>query len=263
MLPPAGRRFEDDVWELYHLDSDWSQARDLADVHPDRLRTLQDLFLIEAAKHQVFPLDSRVTERENPVLAGRLDLMGDRRTVTYRGEMRRFTEETALNVKNRSHTVTADVEVPADAASGVVVAQGGRFGGWSLYCWGGRLCYVYNYLGLQRFAVRGATALTPGRHTLRMEFGYDGGGVGKGGDVTLVVDGDVDGTGRVEQTIPYYFSFDETLDVGVDLGTPVAEDYPAVGNGFNGLVHTVRIDTEADESCADGAGLHRRVMGAQ
>ncbi len=269
MIPPAGRRFEDDVWELYHLDTDWSQAHDVAHEHPQRLRQLQDLFLIEAAKHQVFPLDGRVTERENPVHAGRLDLMGDRRSVTYQGGMRRFTEETTLNIKNRSHGLTAEIELAENhlPATGVIIAQGGRFGGWSLYAAQGRLCYVYNYLGLHLYTVRGSTDLSPGRHVVGMEFRYDGGGVGRGGDVDLIVDGRVDASGRVDQTIPYYFSFDETLDVGVDLSTPVTDDYPTIDNAFSGVVHTVRIDTdpagEGQEISGPDEGLRRRVMGAQ
>lgn len=263
MLPAAGRRFEDDVWELYDLDTDWTQAHDLADVHPERLRRLQDLFLIEAAKHQVFPLDSRVTERENPTLAGRLDLLGARRSVTYRPGMRRFTEETSPNVKNRSHSIVADIEVTDTATEGVIIAQGGRFGGWSLYCLEGRICYVYNYLGLNRYKVSAGEPLQAGRHEVRLEFGYDGGGVGLGGDVALLVDGTKTATGRVDQTIPYYFSFDETLDVGVDLSTPVTEDYPAVDNEFTGLLHSVRVDLGGEGRSHDGAGLQRRIMAAQ
>ncbi|MDX6327202.1 MAG: hypothetical protein QOK15_3556, partial [Nocardioidaceae bacterium] len=264
MIPEVGRRFEDDVWELYDLTTDWSQAHDLAAVHPDRLRSLQDLFLIEAAKHQVFPLDSRVTERENPVLAGRLDLMGERPKVTYPGRIRRLTEETTLNIKNRSHAVTADIELDGEGlvATGVIVAQGGRFGGWSLYCAQGRLCYVYNYLGIELYTVRGAPTMPAGRHHVRMDFQYDGGGVGRGGDVVLCVDGEVVGRGRVDRTIPYYFSFDETLDVGVDLSTPVTDDYPTIDNEFSGTVHSVCIDTEA-EGPVDEGGLTRRVMTAQ
>jgi hypothetical protein len=158
--------------------------------------------------------------------------------------MRRFTEETTPNVKNRSHSVTADVVVPATGAAGVVVAQGGRFGGWSLYFTDGRVRYDYNYFGLTHFTVGADDQLTPGRHEIRMEFHYDGGGHGRGGNVVLVLDGAKVAEGRVEQTIPYYFSFDETLDVGVDLGTPVTDDYPAVDNAFAGTVHTVRIDLD-------------------
>ncbi|MDT8912893.1 arylsulfatase [Amycolatopsis sp. PS_44_ISF1] len=261
MVPTGRRPFTEDVWELYDLATDWSQAHDLAAQHPSRLRALQELFLVEAAKHGVFPLDDRVTERENPVLAGRIDLLGDRTSVTYRGGMRRFTEETTPNVKNRSHSVTADLAAPARPASGVVIAQGGRFGGWALYFTGGRPAYVYNYFGLERFTVAASAVLAPGRHEVRLDFDYDGGGLGRGGTAVLTVDGEKQATGRVERTIPYYFSFDETLDVGVDLGTPVTDDYPAPDTTFTGLIHTVRIDLAAAAEL-DG-GLHRRVLGAQ
>ncbi len=261
MVPDHERGFADDVWELYDLDTDWSQAHDLAAAHPEKLRRLQELFLVEAAKHQVFPLDDRVTERENPAVAGRIDLLGDRTSVTYRGGMRRFTEETTPNIKNRSHSITADLVVPPDPAEGVVIAQGGRFGGWSLYFTGGHPAYVYNYFGLHLHSVRGETVLPPGRHEVRLEFTYDG-GIGKGGTAELLVNGEPQGTGRVDQTIPYYFSFDETLNVGVDLGTPVTDDYPVSDNEFTGLIHTVRIDLGTPPPDLDG-GLHRRVMGAQ
>jgi arylsulfatase A-like enzyme len=263
MIPSGRRRFEDDVWELYDLEHDWSQAEDLADVHPELLRRLQELFVIEAAKHQVFPLDDRVTERENPTVAGRPDLMGSRRSATLRPGMRRITEEVAPNVKNRSHSVRAEVEVLTDVeAAGVIVAQGGRFGGWSIYCREGRPRYVYNYLGLEIYTVRAENRLQPGRHEIRMQFRYDGGGVGRGGDVVLLVDGSEDGAGRVDQTIPYYISFDETLDVGVDLSTPVTDDYPALDNEFTGRVNSVRIDLGEDISTGD-PGRERRVLGAQ
>jgi arylsulfatase len=262
MVPTTGRRFADDVWELYDLDTDWTQAHDLARRHPDRLRALQELFLVEAAKNQVFPLDSRVTERENPTLAGRVDLLGARRSVTYRGGMRRFTEETTPNVKNRSHSIVADIETAEPDAEGVIIAQGGRFGGWSLYCTAGHACYAYNYFGLALHRIRTRDPIPRGRHEIRVDFLYDGGGFGKGGTVVL---GAKQAQGRVEDTIPYYFSFDETLDVGVDLGTPVTDDYPAIDNGFTGIVHTVRVDLGDDEAGAGGGagGLHRRVMTSQ
>jgi hypothetical protein len=266
MIPEGGRRFSDDVWELYDIDNDSSQSRDLAAQHPDRLRMLQELFLIEAAKHQVFPLDPRVTERENPTLAGRIDLLGHRSSVTYRGGMRRFTEETTPNVKNRSHSITADVETSEDGTSGVILAQGGRFGGWSLYCVDGQVRYDYNYFKLEHFTVSAEKPLSPGRHEIRMEFHYDGGGHGMGGNVLLVIDGEKHGEGRVERSIPYYFSFDETLGIGVDLGTPVTDDYPAVDNAFTGTVHTVTIDLDAPtlaEAADVEAGRYRRVLLSQ
>ncbi len=266
MVPEAGRPFGDDVWELYHIDDDYSQAHDLAGTYPERLRELQDLFLIEAAKHQVFPLDPRVTERENPTLAGRIDLLGDRRSVTYRGGMSRFTEETTPNIKNRSHSVTADIEIPDAGADGVIVAQGGRFGGWALYVADGMLRYDYNYFALTHFTVGTEARLPCGRHQVRMEFGYDGGGYGLGGDVVLLVDEVAVARGRVDRTIPYYFSFDETLDVGVDLGTPVTDDYRPIDNAFTGTVHTVRIDLDGPTPLShahEDARRRQRVLRSQ
>jgi hypothetical protein len=169
-------------------------------------------------------------------------------------------------VKNRSHSITADVEVLEAGAEGVVVAQGGRFGGWSLYCTDGRVRYDYNYFDLTHFTIGADEQLTPGRHEIRMEFRYDGGGHGLGGNVLLVVDGAKVAEGRVEKTIPYYFSFDETLDVGVDLGTPVTDDYPAVDNAFAGTVHTVRIDLDGQtppSEAADEAQRRQRVYISQ
>ncbi|MEJ2871444.1 arylsulfatase [Actinomycetospora sp. OC33-EN08] len=260
MVSAHGGGFRDDVWELYDLERDPSQAHDVAAEHPERLAQLRDLFLVEAARNQVFPLDDRVTERENPQLAGRLDLVGDRRSVTYRGSTRRLIEESTPNVKNRSHAVVADVEVPGDGGRGVLAAQGGRFGGWALYVLEGRACYVYNYFGLRRHVVRATGPLTSGRHEVRVDFTYDGGGVGRGGTATLRVDGTPVGSVRVDETIPYYFSFDETFGVGVDLGTPVSEDYAPGDNAYTGRVHTLRIDLEPATEDDDPCGFERRVM---
>ncbi|WP_157647505.1 arylsulfatase [Actinomycetospora chiangmaiensis] len=260
MVPTGARSFHDDVWELYDTTTDPSQAHDVAAAHPATLARLQDMFFVEAVQHHVLPLDDRVTERENPQLAGRFDLVGDRTSVTYRGSVRRLIEETVPNVKNRSHAIVAEIEVSAGGAEGVVVAQGGRFGGWSLYVRGGRACYVYNYFGLRRHTVRAPLPLAPGRHELRMDLAYDGGGVGRGGTATLRVDSHDVGSVRVPATIPYYFSFDETFDVGVDLGTPVTEDYAAGDNAFTGTVHTVRVDLAPLAADPQPAELHRRVM---
>ena len=261
MVPARRGAFREDVWELYDTTADPSQAHDVAAEHPETLDRLRDLFLVEAARYQVLPLDDRVTERENPQLAGRLDLVGDRTSVRYRGATRRLIEETTPNVKNRSHSVVADVETPGD---GVIVAQGGRFGGWALYVRDGRACYVYNYFGMRRHTVRAADAMGAGRHEVRMDFAYsydsDGGGVGRGGVATLRVDGREVGAVGIDATIPYYFSFDETFDVGVDLGTPVTDDYAAGDNAFTGRVHTVRVDLAPAPADGDEEGLRRRVM---
>ncbi|MFE3456706.1 arylsulfatase [Nocardiopsis aegyptia] len=246
MVETGHRSYDDDVWELYDTNVDWTQSHDIAAEHPGRLRELQQLFLIEAAKYNVFPLDDRMTERENPREAGRLDLHGDRGTITFHGPGLRLTEETAPNVKNRSHTITARVDVPEGGASGVLVAQGGRFGGWSLYCHEGRPGYAYNYFGLSEHKVAASEPLGAGRHEITLEFGYDGGGVGRGATVVLAVDGEKVGEGRVEATIPYYFAFDETFDIGVDRASPVTDDYAFADNAFTGTLERVRLDLSDD-----------------
>ncbi|SDK71274.1 arylsulfatase [Actinopolyspora mzabensis] len=238
--------FDDDRWELYDTNVDWSQAHDLAAEHPGKLRELQQLFLVEASRYNVFPLDDRMTERENPREAGRRDLHGDRRSITFHASASRLTEETAPNVKNRSHTLTARIEVPESGADGVLVAQGGRFGGWSLYVHQGRACYAYNYFGLELYRVSTDEPLPTGEHEIVLDFAYDGGGVGMGGIATLHVDGEQRGQQRVGGTIPYYFAFDETFDIGVDRASPVTDDYPPVDNAYTGTLHSVRVDLGDD-----------------
>jgi arylsulfatase len=208
---------------------------------PERLRELQALFHSEGERYRVFPLDDRVTERENPELAGRTSSRG-RHSVTFGPRTGRLTEEIAPNVKNRSHTITVDVEVPDDPATGVLVAQGGRFGGWSLYCHEGKLSYAYNWLGWQLTTIRADPLLEPGKHELVMDFAYAGGPPGDAAAVALAIDRQWVGAGRIVSTTAYYFSFDETFNVGVDRGTPVTDDYPPVHNGFSGTIERVRID---------------------
>lgn len=255
LMVGAPRPFEDDVWELYDLRTDWTQAHDVAADHPQLLAELRDLFDREAERHQVLPLDDRVTERENPALAGRLDLHAGRTSLSFGPHAGRLTEEAAPNVKNRTHTVSVEVAVHGVAA-GVLAAQGGRFGGWSLYCHEGRLCYAYNCYGRALTTVRGDTPLEPGKHELVMHFAYDGGPPGDGATVTLLVDGAEVARGHVPQTTAYYFSFDETFNVGVDRGTPVTDDYPPVHNAFTGTVHGVRVDLAAQVPL-DAAGRSR------
>ncbi|MQA09848.1 MAG: sulfatase-like hydrolase/transferase [Pseudonocardiaceae bacterium] len=246
MVQDGRRYFDDDVWELYDINVDWTQARDVSAEHPGKLRELQQLFLIEAARYNVFPLDDRMTERENPKEAGRLDLLGERRSITFRVPGLRLTEETAPNIKNRSHTVTALVEVPAGGAAGVLAAQGGRFGGWSLYFHEGRPHYAYNYFGLQVYKVAANEAPAPGQYEIAVEFDYDGGGVGKGGTAVLFVNGAKVGHTYVAATIPYYFAFDETFDIGSDRASPVTDDYPVADNEFTGTLRWVRVELGDD-----------------
>jgi arylsulfatase A-like enzyme len=242
-LPPI----DDDVWELYAPD-DWTQAHDIAAENPDKLHELQRLFLIEATKHHVLPLDDRRVERFNPDMAGRPQLIRGRTQILF-GGMGRLSENSLLVVKNTSHAVTAEITVPEDGAEGVIVAQGGAFGGWSLYLRDGKPAYCYNLFGLQRFKVYGDAAVPAGDHQVRMEFAYDGGGLAKGGTVTLYVNGQEAGEGRVEGTQPMAFSADEGTDVGSDSATPVSDDHDSKGSAFTGRVRWVQIDI--DEAAED------------
>jgi len=235
--------FDDDVWELYGPD-DWTQAHDLAAEHPERLAELQRLFLIEAAKYQVLPLDDRRFERFDPDLAGRPQLVHGTSQVLF-GRMGRLTENSVVSIKNRSHAITAQVEVPEGGANGVILSQGGAFGGFALYATDGKPAYCYNLFGLQRFKTYGDGAIPAGEHQVRLEFTYDGGGLGKGGSVALYVDGEKVGDGRVEATVPMVFSADETTDVGSDTATPVSDDYGTKDSAFTGTVQWVQIDVDA------------------
>ncbi len=237
--------FDDDVWELYGPD-DWTQAHNLAAEQPEKLAELQRLFLLEAAKYNVFPLDDRRVERFNADLAGRPQLIRGNRQLLF-GGMGRLSENSVVVIKNKSHAVTAQVVVPDSGAQGVIVAQGGAFGGWSLYATEGRPAYCYNLFGLQRFKVSGDQPIPAGEHQLRMEFAYDGGGLGKGGTVTLYVDGAKTGEGRVDATVPMLFSADETTDVGSDSATPVSDDYGPKTSAFTGRVRWVQIDLDIDD----------------
>jgi arylsulfatase len=242
--------FSEDVWELYDTNRDWSQAHDLAAENPNRLAELQELWLEEARKYNVLPLDDRRIERFNPDLAGRPTLIRGNSQLLF-GGMGRLTEASLLNVKNKSHAVTAEVVVPASGAEGVIIAQGGAFAGWSLYTKGGKPVYCYNLLGLQRFKIAGSTPIPAGVHQVRMEFAYDGGGLGKGGTATLFVDGDKQGEGRVAGTVPLIFSADETADIGRDTASPVSDDYAGETSIFSGTVNWVQIDLGADAEDAD------------
>jgi arylsulfatase len=199
-------------------------------------------------KYNVLPLDPRMAERVNPDLAGRPATVIGKRQLLF-GGMQRLQENVFINVKDKSHSVTAEIEVPDEGAQGVIIAQGGSTGGWSLYAHEGRLKYCYNVCGALSFYVTAVSVLPAGTRQVRMEFTYDGGGYGKGGNVELYVDGTKVGEGRVERTHPFAFSLDETADVGADLGSVVSEDYQPAKNAFTGKVNWVEIDV--DEAAAD------------
>lgn len=237
---------DDDVWELYNVEDDWTQSNDLAAKEPERLANLQRLFLIQAARFNVLPMDIRSAERMNPDIAGRPSLITADSQTFYPG-MRRMSENSTINIKNKSFTVSAQVTVPEGGVDGVLIAQGGAYGGWSFYTHGGLLKFAYNLLGISTDIIASDSAAPAGDHELRAHFAYDGGGYGKGGTVTFHVDGDQIGEGRIERTLPFQFSFDETVDVGCDLASPVSNDYGATGNEFTGELKKVRIDLGDDD----------------
>lgn len=244
--------FDDDVWELYDTTVDWTQARDLSKEHPERLHELQRLWLIEATRYNVLPLDDDLNKRLNSDLAGRPVLIKGNTQVLF-GGMGRLSENCVLNVKNKSHSVTAEVDVPEGGAEGVIIAQGANIGGWSLYCLGGKLKYCYNLGGIKNFYAESADPIPAGTHQVRMEFDYDGPGLAKGGTVTLFIDGEPVGTGQVDATLPNIFSADDGCDVGTDSGAAVSPDYRPGDNRFTGRIRGVQL---AIADAADAAGHH-------
>jgi arylsulfatase len=242
--------FDDDKWELYDTSKDWSQANDLSKQMPEKLHELQRLFLIEATRYNVLPLDDNLAARMNPDTAGRPVLIKGDSQILF-GSMGRLSENSVINIKNKSHSVTAEIVVPPTGAEGVIIAQGGNVGGWSLYAKGGKLKYCYNLLGIQQFYAESGDPLPPGEHQVRMEFAYAGGGLGKGGTASLYVDGKKVGEGTVAATAAMIFSADDGCDVGVDTGSPVSPDYGARGNEFSGHVKGVQLAIAKDAESLD------------
>jgi len=236
---------QDDVWELYDVRSDFSLTDDLAAKSPKKLAELQAVFMKEAEMYHVLPIDDRVFERLNAAAVGRPDLMAGRTSLTLAEGMTGMMEAVFINVKNKSKTIIADIEVPAGGGNGTIIAQGGRFGGWSLYVKDGVPAYGYNFLGLQRTSLSATKPLAPGKATLRFEFAYDGGGPGKGGLGTLFINDEKVAEGRIQNTQSGMFSADETADVGIDLGTPVVE---AIGSEaksrFNGRIPKLTVNVK-------------------
>jgi arylsulfatase A-like enzyme len=239
--------FDDDVWELYDGTSDYSQAHDLSAERPELLAKLQRLWLIEATKYNALPMDDRTSERIEPTMAGRPTLIHGDSQLFFPG-MGRLSENSVVSIKNRSFSVSAEILVPDGGLDGVIIAQGGRFGGWSVYVKQGRASFAYNVLGIHEFITSATEPLSPGTHQVRMEFSYDGGGLAKGGDVTMFYDGVEVGTGRVQVTQPMIFSADETTDIGCDSGTSVGSEYTARQSRFTGKINWVQLDVGKDDN---------------
>jgi arylsulfatase len=245
-VAPWGRpttTLENDTWELYHVAEDFSMSTDVAKKYPVKVAELQDRFIAEALKYNVLPLDDRLIELANPQVAGRPDLMFGRTTLTLTEGMAGLLENDFINTKNTSYTIEAEVDTSGAAASGVILAQGGRFGGYSLYVKDGTPIFAYNYLGIDHTKITGSSTLPSGKSTVKMDFAYDG-GRGGSGTVTLSVNGRPVGSGKIAKTEPNVYSADETAGVGVDLETPVSDDYTLESSKFTGSIGKVTINTK-------------------
>lgn len=232
----------DDVWELYNVEKDFSQADNLAAQQPETLKELQAVFLQEAIKHNVLPIDDRRFERFNPAVAGRPDLMGGRKSLTVYDGMTGMSENAFINVKGVHHTITAEIEVKDASASGVILAQAGYFGGWTLYMKEGKVHHEYNWFALERTNIAAKAALAPGKHTIVYEFTPDEAKPGTGGKSVISIDGKQAVEGQIPKTQPFVFSADEGTDVGEDGETNVSPDYKQGDNKFTGKIKKVVIE---------------------
>jgi hypothetical protein len=230
---------QEDKWELYNTMEDFSLANDLSSQNTDKLKAMQELFMANAEKYHVLPIDDRLLERTNAELMGRPTVMGARNTVTYGEGMKGMGVDVFIDLRNTSYTITAEVAIDSKG-NGVIVCQGGRFGGLSFYIKSGKPAFSYNYLGMESTQIIAGEALKPGNYKLVYDFKYDGGGMGKGGVGTISVNGKTIAEKRIEKTQPGIFSVDDLADVGIDDGTPVA-DYGA-SSKFNGKINYVTVD---------------------
>jgi arylsulfatase len=252
-------------WELYDLTKDWTQDNDLAASNPAKLKEMQELFMVEAAKYQVFPLDNSLAAR---MVTPRPSVTAGRTVFTYSGELTGVPMGDAPQLLDTSYTITAEVEIPPGGAEGMLVTQGGRFGGWSLYVLKGKPVYVWNLLDLKRVRWEGAEALAPGKHTLEFDFKYDGlgfatlafnnvSGIGRSGTGVLKVDGKQVATQEMERTIPITLQWDESFDVGADTGTPVDDKDYQVPFRFTGKLAKLTITIEPRKLTPDEEKLLR------
>jgi arylsulfatase len=236
----------EDAWELYNVDEDFSMSTDLASKNASKLKELQNLFTTEAIANHVLPIDDRTIERFDAKVAGRPDLMDGRKSLTVFPGMVYIPENAFINVKNTSVEITAVVEV-GTKSNGVLLAQGGQFGGWCFWIKDNMPMYTYNFLGLESFVTAGKKSLTPGRHSVKMSFAYDGNPNerGKGGTVTLSIDDEVAGSGTIKYTQPNTFSLDDTADTGIDTGTAVDKSYgEGERNAFTGRIEKVTVQVK-------------------
>ncbi len=241
---PLYKRTKDAPWELYNIEEDFSMAVNVADNYPEKLEEMKKVFFEEGLRHNVFPIESRGGVLFSADVAGRPTVFGDRTEVTLYEGMIGMSEHAFMDLKNCSFTITAEVEVAAGHTDGVIFAEGGRFGGYSLYVKDGVPTFCYNFLALDKYFIRAGKPLRDERNQIRFEFKYDGGGMGKGGNATLYVNNEKVGEGRIEKTIPNQMSFDETADVGMQRATTVSDEYTVKTSKFQGKIFSVNIKKE-------------------
>ena len=228
-------------WELYRIDQDFSQADDLATKNPEKLKELVDLWWAEAARHDVLPLDWRSVERLSEQITGRPSLASDRKTFIYNTPLVALPEGSAPDLKNKSFTITAQVDIPPNGGDGMIFTQGGITAGWGFYLLKGKLVGLHNYIGLERYRAVSTENVPTGKVTLTFDFKYDGGGMSKGGTITLLANGKKIAEARVDKTAGFKYSLYEGQDIGEDSGSPVDFDYTPPFK-FNGKIEKVTVD---------------------
>jgi arylsulfatase A-like enzyme len=243
-LAAASTPFDEDTWELYNINDDFTQASDLAKKNPQKLQELQKLFLAEAERNHVLPMDDRRAERANPELAGRPDLMAGRKVLTLYQGMTGLGENIFVNVKNKSYILTSEVELPSDKVNGVIISQGGKFGGWTLFMKNGKAFHEYNFFGAERTQVSSPSILKKGKHTITYHFEFQGEKPGEGGVGRLYIDSKMVSERKLPKTVPFLFSTDEGVDVGVDNETNVSNAYKQQNNKFQGKILKVIVDID-------------------
>jgi arylsulfatase len=232
-------------WELYNVEEDFSQANDFAKKHPETLRQLQDMWWVEASKYNVLPLDWRGTIRMNAEAMGRPSLTRGRNKMTYYPGTIGLPDAASPPMCNKSWTIAAEIEVPNGKAEGMIITHGGLEGGYGLYLRDGKPTFVYNFLSVERVTFASENALPKGKIKLVVDFAYDGGGMGKGGEITMKANGKKVAGGRLKRTIPIQFSLGEGVDIGMDIGSPIDFTYE-LPFAFTGKIEKVTVELKPD-----------------
>ena len=238
--------FDEDVWELYDGTKDWTQAHDASKQFPDKLRELQRLWLIEATKYNVMPLDDRFCRTCQPRPRRPAAMIKGNSQLLFAG-MGRLSENSVISIKNKSFSITAEIVVPKGVAEGVIIHQGGYFGGWSFYAKSGKAKFAYNLFAIEITHVGAERAIPTGKHQVRMEFAYDGADWARAAPSRCSMTGRRSGRAAWNARSRFAFSADETADVGRDTGTPAPADYDLKSSIFTGTINWVQIDTGKDD----------------